>query len=98
MEALANTRAGASFSGPLGRSRHNLETLHSKEKSFHLEILCRGLPFVGNLFVLHLLALVEGRQAGLLDRRDMDENVLAAALGLNEPITLGRVEPLHRAT
>jgi hypothetical protein len=25
----------------------------------------------------------------------MDENVLAAALRLNEPITFGRVEPLH---
>jgi hypothetical protein len=27
----------------------------------------------------------------------MDENVLAAALRLNEPITFGRVEPLHDA-
>jgi hypothetical protein len=25
----------------------------------------------------------------------MDENVLAAALRLNEPITFGRIEPLH---
>ena len=37
----------------------------------------------------------EGRQTGPLYRRDMDENVLAATLRLNEPITFGRVEPLH---
>src|ERR1700692_3544791 len=63
--------------------------------SLHLEVLRRGLPLVCNLFVLDLLALVEGRQTGPLYRRDMDENVLAAALRLNEPITFGRVEPLH---
>src|SRR5208282_2770499 len=63
--------------------------------SLHLEVLRRGLSLVCNLFVLDLLALVEGRQTGLLYRRDMDENVLAAALRLNEPITFGRVEPLH---
>jgi hypothetical protein len=63
--------------------------------SLHLEVLRRGLPLVCNLFVLDLLALVEGRQTGPLYRRNMDENVLAAALRLNEPITFGRVEPLH---
>src|SRR5580700_7412338 len=63
--------------------------------SLHLEVLRRGLPLVCNLFVLDLLALVEGRQTGPLYCRDMDENVLSAALGLNEPITFGRVEPLH---
>src|ERR1700692_2733657 len=63
--------------------------------SLHLEVLRRGLPLVCNLFVLDLLALVEGRQTGPLYCRDMDENVLAAALRLNEPITFGRVEPLH---
>src|SRR5262249_30565861 len=40
---------------------------------------------------------VEGGQAGALDRGDMDEYVFAAALGLNESITLRRVEPLHGA-
>jgi hypothetical protein len=63
--------------------------------SLHLEVLGRGLAFVRDLFELHLLTLVQGRKAGLFDSRNMDENVLAAACRLNEPITLGRVEPLH---
>jgi hypothetical protein len=56
----------------------------------HLEVLRRGLPLVCNLFVLDLLTLVQGRQTGPLYRRNVDENVLAAALRLNEPITFGR--------
>jgi hypothetical protein len=54
-----------------------------------------GTQVVESLFVLDLLTLVEGRQTGPLNRRNMDENVLAAALRLNEPVTFGRVEPLH---
>src|ERR1700691_1877239 len=34
-------------------------------------------------------------QGERLYRRDMDGNVLTAALWLDEPITFGRVEPLH---
>ena len=49
--------------------------------SLHLEVLRRGLPLVCNLFVLDLLTLVEGRQTGPLYRRNVDENVLAAAFG-----------------
>ena len=54
---------------------------------FTLRFSAEVFPLVCNLFVLDLLALVEGRQTGPLYRRDMDENVLAAALRLNEPIT-----------
>src|ERR1700738_1787596 len=43
------------------------------------------------------LALVQAPQAGLLDRADMDEDILASGLRGNEAIALGRIEPLHRA-
>src|SRR5258708_12643517 len=46
--------------------------------------------------VLNLLAFVEPRQAGPLDRRDMDEDVLAAGIRLGEAVTLLRIEPLDR--
>jgi hypothetical protein len=43
-------------------------------------------------------SLAQVAQAGLLDRRDMDEHVLATtAIGLDETVALGRVKPLHRA-
>src|SRR6266446_1716736 len=51
-------------------------------------------PIAGN-FVLNDLPLVESAQAGTLDRGNVDEHVLAAALRLNESVALGRVEPLH---
>src|SRR5215510_6585307 len=46
----------------------------------------------------HPIALVQGADAGLLERRGMDEHVLAAVLRLDEAITLGRVEKLHRTS
>src|SRR6476646_828540 len=36
--------------------------------------------------------------AGALDGRNMDENVLATAVRRDKPVTLGRVEPLHSTT
>src|SRR5439155_11736324 len=52
----------------------------------------------GRDLVLHLLPLVETAQPGALDRRDVNEHVPAAALGLDEAIALRRVEPLHCAS
>src|SRR5262249_3878536 len=46
----------------------------------------------------HPIALVEGADASLLERSGMDEHVLAAVLRLDEAITLGRVEKLHRTS
>src|SRR5690606_15911183 len=40
---------------------------------------------------------IEALQARLLNRGDVDENVLTAAIGLDEAETLGGVEPLDRA-
>src|SRR5690348_16972306 len=46
---------------------------------------------------LDALALGERLEAGLLDRRVVDEAVLLAVLGRDEPEALAVVEPLHGA-
>src|SRR5690606_27332943 len=51
-----------------------------------------ALDFVGNLLVF-----VQAAQAGLLDSRDVDEDVLAAVIRLDEAVTLGGVEPFYSA-
>src|SRR6516225_296709 len=38
---------------------------------------------------------METHEARALHRRDMNKDVLAAALGLDEDVTLGRIEPFH---
>src|SRR5208282_1202782 len=58
--------------------------------------LDRGLfPPITLDFVLDGLSLIERAQPGLLNGRNMDEYVPAAARRLNESISLCRVEPLH---
>src|SRR6476619_2367471 len=64
--------------------------------ALELEILGRGLAAVGNLFVFYVLPSIECRKTSLLNFRNMNEHVLAAIRGLDEPVSLGRVEPLHR--
>jgi hypothetical protein len=64
--------------------------------ALNLEVLGRGLATVGDLFVLDVLSFVECRKPSFLNCRNMNENVLAAVRGLDKPVTLGRVEPLHR--
>jgi hypothetical protein len=44
-----------------------------------------------------LLPLVEGAQAGTLDRADVNEHILAAVIRLNEAEALLAVEPLYSA-
>src|SRR6476660_3362713 len=61
-----------------------------------LEILGRGLAAVGNLFVFDGLPFIECRKTSFLNCRNMNEHVLAAIRGLDEPVTLGWIEPLHR--
>src|SRR5690606_20974220 len=51
-----------------------------------------ALDFVGNLLVF-----VQAAQAGLLDGRDVDEDVLAAVIRLDEAVALGGVEPFYSA-
>src|SRR5499427_10695396 len=66
-------------------------------RSTCFEILRRLLAAVADHFIFDRLTLVESGQAGALDRGDMDEYILATALGLNESVALRRVEPLHGA-
>jgi hypothetical protein len=47
--------------------------------------------------ILKLLPLIEGAQAGPLDRTDVNEHILAAVVRLNEAKALLAVEPLYRA-
>jgi hypothetical protein len=71
----------------------------------------RGLPAAYGLFSAEVLPRLEdieldiltfgqagqARQARFLDRRDVDENVFAAILGLHESVALRRIELLNRA-
>src|ERR1700712_5685761 len=61
----------------------------------NLEVFCRGLAAIGNLFIFHGLSFVERRKTSLLDRRNMNEHVFATAARLNKSEALGRVEPLN---
>src|SRR5262245_64575852 len=48
-------------------------------------------------FIADLLAFIEALQPGTFDRTDMNEHVLAAAVGLNKTKPLCGVEPLNRS-
>jgi hypothetical protein len=48
-------------------------------------------------FEFELLPLVEGAQAGTLDRTDVNEHILAAVVRLNEAKAFLAVEPLYSA-
>src|SRR5215831_11424308 len=78
-------RARRSFSPGLGKVSLDLEVLGGFLAAARHDLVCDDLP------------LIESAQSCALDRRNMDEHVLAAALGLNEPIAFGRIEPLHSA-
>src|SRR5688500_3206706 len=43
------------------------------------------------------LPLPQVTVTSILDRADVDEHLTRAIVGLDEPITLGRIEPLDRA-
>ena len=53
---------------------------------------------MGQSSLADLLALVETIEAGALNSADVDEHVLPAAVRLDEPETLGAVEPFDRAS
>src|ERR1700756_2320898 len=67
------------------------------DRSANLQIFGRFLATVHDDVEAHLRAFCQARVAGPFHRRDMDKHVFAAAVGLNETITLRRVEPLHRS-
>ena len=72
----------------------------TKTKSaLNLEALSRNFAPVRDFLVFDDLPLIETAEAGSFDRRDVDEHIFTAAtLRLDEPIALGRIEPLHCAS
>ena len=64
-----------------------------------LEISRRFLPALAIVLKLEadFLTFSKVTHSGPLNCGYVDENVLAAAIWLNEPESLGRVEPLNRA-
>jgi hypothetical protein len=52
------------------------------------EIFRRGLASIGDFLELDCLPFMEARQTGPFDGRDVNEDVLAAVLRLDEPISL----------
>src|SRR6516162_3473129 len=63
--------------------------------SLDFEIFCRRFAPIIDDFELDLLTFIEGREAGSLHRRDMNEHVLSAPLRLDEAVAFGGVEPLY---
>src|SRR3984957_10269973 len=58
-------------------------------------MLCRCYTLVRDFLVFDDLPFIEPAEAGALHRRNVYEHVLAAALRLDEAVTLGRIEPFH---
>src|SRR5260370_15959593 len=67
----------------------------NRPPSLQPQISGRLLAAVADDVVADLRAVWQTIIAGLLNRRDMDEHVLAAGVRLNEAITFLAVEPLH---
>jgi hypothetical protein len=63
----------------------------------HFEVFGRRFSPIAYDLELDVLALIKGAETRLLHRRNMNKHVLPAALRLDEPISLGRIEPLHRS-
>jgi hypothetical protein len=61
------------------------------------QIFCRRLagPSIRNEVIRDLLSLIEVLHPGALDGADMDKNILAAVIRLDEAKALRGVEPLH---
>jgi hypothetical protein len=93
---LATASIYLDASGCKGGSRRPIFWLVS-DRALGLEI-DRRFPASFRLnFVGDFLAFIEALQARALDSADMDEHVLAAAVGLNESESFLSVEPLNCA-
>src|ERR1700761_3522888 len=68
-------------------------TRHENESLGDLQVFRGRLAAIFHEVILHDLIFIEGRESGALDGGDMDEHILIAAVRLDEPIALGRVEP-----
>ena len=68
----------------------------AKLQASGLEVYRRLFAALGLDFVADLLTLFETVETCPLNGADMDEDVFATAIRLNEAVTFGRVEPLNR--
>jgi hypothetical protein len=75
--------------------REPATTAPKPESIGNLQIIRRRLASIVDNLKFDNLSLVQSGETGTLDGRYVNKYVLTAALLLNEPITLGRVEPLH---
>ncbi len=76
-------------SGPLFVSAPNSATTHGGSVR-NDEIFRRRLPIAArHNFVLDLLPLAQVRKARLLHGGDVNEGIVGAVVGLDEPVTLG---------
>lgn len=64
-------------------------------RSANPQVLGRDLAAVLLHLVADLRAFVQRAEASSFGRRDVYKNVFAAAVGLNEAISIGRVEPFY---
>src|SRR5262245_17854402 len=62
-----------------------------------LEVYSGLLTAAALNLILNSLSFVERHQSGTFDGANVYEHIFAAALRLNESITLGWIEPLHSA-
>src|SRR6185437_1357345 len=76
------------------RSRINIR--ECTRAALDLDVLGLGLAAIGDLFVFDRLPLIKRRKPSFLHCRNVNENVLPAARGLDESVALGWVEPLDR--
>jgi hypothetical protein len=81
---------------PTYRSRSDRLAGPKTKSALNLEVLSRSFAPVRDFLVFDDLPLIKTAEAGSFDCRDVDKHISAAAtLRLNEPIALGRIEPLH---
>src|SRR5580698_4344084 len=71
---------------------------HRQRNSERLQVRRRSFALLATFQVeADLLALIQSTKASALNRRDMDEDILRAVIGLNEAKSLLSVEPLDRS-
>ena len=98
LEILCEDHVGTYVIPPTYRSRGDRLAGTKTKSALNLEVLSRSFAPVRDFLVFDDLPLIETAEAGSFDRRDVDKHISAAAtLRLNEPIALGRIEPLHGA-
>ena len=90
-------QSSRAIKNPRTRDRGLRKPDHAGLGSRNFEIFRRSSSAVRNEFVFHRLALVKCAQAGAFDGRDVNEHILVAGGRLDEPVALGRIEPLDGA-